>query len=92
MKKYLFKVKTLCTLYLDAYENEWGDENPRDWGRTCEETLRKGSVLYVEGYDLYDNCEYVILYTKNRKGGIILNDIIEVETLKDWFEVIENDK
>lgn len=91
MAKYLFKVKTKCTLYYDAEEGEWSDEDPRMWNNTCLETLRKGSVLYVIKYDsYYDNS--VVLLTKNTAGGLHFKNENEVVAQKDWFEVIENDK
>lgn len=87
--KCLFKVKTKCTLYYDGEEGDWTDENPRMWNNPCGETLRKGSVLYVNYYDKYDILsDRVVLYTKKSKGGIVFNNGNEVKAMKEWFEVV----
>ena len=70
--------------YVYAYKNAEGKISFQ-----CADSL---GVVEVRAKETDDNCEYVILYTKNKKGGIIFNNISEVKAQKDWFEVIENDK
>lgn len=88
----LKKVKTLKTLYLDHFDNEWSDDNPKMWSTNywyvCGkdyEVLRKGSVLKVCWYDDERTC--ILLHNKN--NGIVVKKDSFNDLYEDWFISME---
>lgn len=86
----LKKVRTLKTLYLDHFDGEWSDDNPKMWSSNywykCGpefdyEVMRKGSVLKVDWYD--DEKTSILLHNKNN-GMIVTRDSL-CELYEDWF-------